>query len=58
MSKKHVFFVPFHEEVNVIFDKTPNFTTIVISYLSEQNPFPFPFPVDHFFNIQTECKGT
>lgn len=57
MSINNVVFIPFHDEVNIIFDKEPSFTLIVTSYINDQHPDSFPYDVDHFFNIKTECKG-
>lgn len=57
MLMNNIVCIPFNDEVNIIFDKKPNFTTIVTSFLLEQDPSIFPYPVDYFFNIRTECKG-
>lgn len=57
MSTHNIVFIPFDSEVNIIFDKAPSFITIVTSFLRDQSIESFPYPVDYFFNIKTECKG-
>ena len=56
-TKKNVVFIPFNNEVNIIFDKRPNFITIVMCF-SHEKPVPkFPYLTDYFCAIETECKG-
>jgi GR25 family glycosyltransferase involved in LPS biosynthesis len=56
-TKKNVVFIPFNNEVNIIFDKRPNFITVVMCF-SHEKPVPkFPYLVDYFCAVQTECKG-
>jgi len=56
-TKKNVVFIPFNNEVNIIFDKRPNFITVVMCF-SREDPVPkFPYLVDYFCAEHTECKG-
>ena len=57
ITKKNVVFIPFNNEINIIFDKRPNFITVVMCF-SRENPTPtFPYLIDYFCAVPTECKG-
>lgn len=53
-TKKNVVFISFNEKINIVFDKRPNFVTVVTYFLNGNSVPKFPYLIDYFCTLESD----